>query len=300
MKWHINEPAFDYQKDFQNVDPISAWVGHKYFAYDLVSNLKPKLVVELGTHKGTSFFSMCQAVKDHNLKTKLVAVDTWEGDKHAGFYDDSIYNIVKEITETTYHDVDIKLLRTIFDNAVSEFKNGTIDLLHIDGLHTYIAVKHDFLNWVEKVSKDGIILFHDISENSADFGVYKLWKELKKTYDTLEFDHEHGLGILFKSKSKNIKIDIQEMWQKYYELKHTHHLLIKSNLETPQILADLEVKYLSTKNDLKQEYSNLLPLVKEMKISTKNKEKLYNLIINSKFFKTWQLFCSIRKVFYEI
>jgi hypothetical protein len=77
----------------------------------LIRNVKPKLIVELGTHKGTSFFSFCQAVKDARYDANLYAVDTWQGDEHAGFYDDNVFKEVKEIKEKYYGGLKIKLLR---------------------------------------------------------------------------------------------------------------------------------------------------------------------------------------------
>ena len=53
--------------------------------------------MELGTHWGVSFFAFCQAVKDHNLPSQLNAVDTWQGEEHAGVYGEEVIKKVKEI-----------------------------------------------------------------------------------------------------------------------------------------------------------------------------------------------------------
>jgi hypothetical protein len=39
-------------------------------------------------------------------------------------------------------------------------------------------------------------LFHDISEKQTDFGVWKLWDEVKARYPHFEFLHGHGLGLI--------------------------------------------------------------------------------------------------------
>ena len=76
------------------VDPersTGPWSGHRDFAYDLIRWRQPDVVVELGTHYGVSFFTFCQATIDAGTNTELHAIDTWEGDEHAGFYDESVF-----------------------------------------------------------------------------------------------------------------------------------------------------------------------------------------------------------------
>ena len=216
MKWIYHKPKFEYEVKFNDVN--WAWAGHKFFAYDFVRNFKPKRIVELGTHKGTSFFSFCQAVKDEGLDSELNAIDTWKGDEHAGLYGEEIFDGVMDIKNSYYGSLNIKLIRKLFDDAVGAFEEGSIDLLHIDGLHTYEAVKHDFETWLPKVCTDGVIFFHDICEKTDDFGVYKLWAELKERYATIEFDHSHGLGILFVNSGKIGELPVfEEIWKMYYE-----------------------------------------------------------------------------------
>lgn len=177
------------------VFPFS-WVGHIPFVDFLVQEVKPRIFVELGTHLGNSYFSFCQAVESHNLKTKCFAVDTWMGDKHAGEYENDVYLLVKNHNTENYKKFST-LLRMTFDEALNQFEDGSVDLLHIDGLHTYEAVKHDFESWLPKLSPGAVVIFHDTQVRERDFGVWKLWEELKEEYSHhLEFVHSHGLGVL--------------------------------------------------------------------------------------------------------
>lgn len=187
----------DYILDYKPtriVKPYS-WVGHMPFAYHLVNLVKPSIIVELGTHSGNSLCAFAQSIKDNKLHTNLYAVDSWEGDPQAGFYDEEIYQNLKAYINQNYDCV--TLVRSLFDQALNSFEDNSIDILHIDGLHTYEAVEHDFLTWKPKVKQDGVILFHDISEKKEGFDVHILWEKLKIEYKYLEFDHSHGLGVLF-------------------------------------------------------------------------------------------------------
>jgi hypothetical protein len=173
----------------------SAWGEHAPLAMLLIDLARPRTFVELGTHSGVSYCAFCQAVQALSLPTRCFAVDTWEGDAHSREYPKEVYNRLNDYNEKTYATFS-SLLKMNFDDALSQFENGSIDLLHIDGLHTYDAVKHDFESWKPKLSERGIVLFHDTAETKADFGVHRLWAELASQYLNFEFKHGHGLGIL--------------------------------------------------------------------------------------------------------
>ena len=189
---HIN-------KDLQG----KAWVGHTPFAYWLVAALKPKTLVELGTHGGGSYFSFCQSVIDNKLDTKTYAIDTWMGEKQAGFYSESLFKKVMDFN-IEHFDNFSTLMKMTFDEALNEFDDNSVDLLHIDGFHSYEAVSNDFRTWYPKLSKEAIVLFHDTHEIKPGFGVHQFWDELKKEHreQCFEFKHSHGLGMCFPKSSK--------------------------------------------------------------------------------------------------
>lgn len=303
-KFEFFNPKFEYEKIFPDLE--WPWAGHKYFAYDLVRNIKPRTIVELGTHKGTSFFSMCQAVKDGQLNCNLYAIDSWEGDKQAGFYDDTIFNEVKEIKNKFYKPLKIDLIKKYFDDALSKFEDNSIDLLHIDGLHTYEAVKHDFDNWMPKVKKNGIIMFHDIAEKKEDFGVYKLWDELKVKYNSLEFYHSHGLGVIFLKPQQNNIFCFPDIWSHYYD-KIFNFNISQNNLKISiEKINKFEIENQNLSNQIKKinqiffdyqtENKKLIDKIKQTKENISISEYNLNLILSSKYFKLWRTYCKFKKI----
>lgn len=182
----------------------TAWEGHLLYAYKLIQDRKPDVVVELGTHWGHSLFSMVEGANDMGLDTKFWAIDHWEGDEHAGKYDSEVYKAV-QVTRELYPDIDIHLWKKTFNQAAKDWakKATPIDILHIDGRHKYEDVKEDFENWEPFVKDGGLILLHDTQVRNRGFGIYKYWSELHKTHKEWYFDerfNSSGLGILLKGK----------------------------------------------------------------------------------------------------
>jgi len=137
------------------------------------------LFVELGTHTGESFFAFCHSIEESGVQCGAVAVDTWRGYAHTGAYDDSVFQEVESYARNNYPRF-TKLLRMTFDEASSLFADGEIDLLHIDGLHTYEAVRHDFDTWWSKVRPGGVVVMHDSFDRHDNFGVWQLLVELNR------------------------------------------------------------------------------------------------------------------------
>ena len=147
---------------------VGAWTPHLHFAYDLVATLKPRLLVELGVDRGESYFTFCQSAAENKTGSRCFGVDTWRGDQHAGGYDETTFAQVSAHNRANYEAFST-LLRTSFDDALEKFDPGSIDVLHLDGLHTESALRHDLDSWLPKVRPGGVVLFHDVDVRRPQF-----------------------------------------------------------------------------------------------------------------------------------
>lgn len=199
----------------------TAWAEHIPFAMFLVAALRPRVVVELGAYRGVSYCAFCQAVKSLKTETKCYAVDTWQGDAHAGLLEENVLTKLEAHHNPLYADFS-RLVQSTFDEALMHFAENSIDLLHIDGFHTYEAVKYDFQTWLPKISERGIVLFHDTNVWEHDFGVWKFWAESKEKYPHFEFLHGHGLGIL------SVGTEIPNELKFLFETRETEAKLVRT------------------------------------------------------------------------
>jgi predicted O-methyltransferase YrrM len=175
--------------DIQTLNDIpSSWKGHEDFAAWLVDYMQPKVTVELGVDYGFSLFTLAK-----NNPGEVYGIDLFSGDEHSGSKDaEAQYNAVLGFKEK-FGATNVTIIRDDF-NSVARAWDKQIDILHIDGLHTYEAVKQDFETWCSFMSPTGIILMHDVV---AWPGVHKYFSEI--TLPKVAFEHSAGLGLVSPS-----------------------------------------------------------------------------------------------------
>lgn len=171
---------------------------------DFLKNRKMDTVVEIGTATGGTFYALCQAAP---ADAHIFSIDL-PGGPFGGGYDPKDAHIFKtyaKIGQTIYlipkdsHDGATK--KDLFDRL----KGRKIDVLFIDGDHTYQGVKKDFELYEPLVEKGGVIIFHDICKHmtAPECQVEKFWTEIKDKYENIEIidpedDEWGGIGVLIK------------------------------------------------------------------------------------------------------
>ena len=211
-----------------NLYQPSAWIGHLKFADYIVQKYKPKITVDLGVDYGHSTFSLaCAGIG------KVYGIDWFEGDEHAGVRD--TYNIVNDTYNELFNmkyllNKNITLIKGDFNEVAKTF-NKTIDILHIDGLHTYEAVKNDFDTWSIKTHYNTIILMHDVVAFSNTVGFFFNEIKLPKLY----FTHSAGLGVICQNKDI-----INDIFYYYYYKLNSRNIymgnIIDNNINTSDII----------------------------------------------------------------
>jgi Methyltransferase domain len=193
--WFGSEGGLELQYPARLVWP-SPWVGHIPFASWLVDTLRPRVFVELGVHSGNSYCGFLQAIQSLALAAQCYGIDHWRGDEHSDYYGDDVYTELCSYHDPLYGTFST-LMRATFEEALPYFPDRSVDLLHIDGLHTHEGVAKDFSDWLPKLSARAVVLFHDINVREREFGVWQFWEEIAERYPTFAFVHSHGLGVAY-------------------------------------------------------------------------------------------------------
>jgi hypothetical protein len=173
---------------------VGAWTNHVHFAYDLVATVRPAVLVELGVDRGESYFAFCQSTLENQTGTRCFGIDTWQGDAHAGGYDETTFAEVNEHNRVHYQSFST-LIRSSFEQALDQFGSESIEVLHLDGLHTEEAVRRDLNGWLPNLRPGGVLLLHDVNVRSKGFGVWKAWADLQQSGRSWTFDDGPGLGV---------------------------------------------------------------------------------------------------------
>ena len=290
-KWIISEPAFEADVICPKYK-IWPWNGHRRFAYDLVRLVRPKRFVELGTYWGTSFFAFCQAVKDFNLETECVAIDTWKGDDHTGPYETEALDTFNRVNKEIFEKINVRPLKMTFKEALSFIEEDSIDILHIDGCHDYDPVKEDYLTWLPKLEKEGIILFHDVAD-SVEYESVRFWKEISENVPNMRFQHSWGLGVLFPKGDyyfKQMRSDNFEDKMKIYEYR--------SDLDYALVRIDILKGIVESKNKTIAEKTEAMSfLEKKIQDLQRSIDECQNTLRRFQSSPLFRLFQNFRKAF---
>jgi hypothetical protein len=170
-----------------------AWVGLGTIAYEIIRHFKPKRVVELGSHRGFSTFSIGLALRDLGEGGQIFAVDTWMGDDHTGHYGEDVYEGFMESRRILDLEKTVYPMRMTFEEA-SRIIMPPIDLLHVDGSHTFRAVTRDFKQFRRHLKPGAIVLFHDVYTFFPQMRFF--WALVSRRYPSFLIPYQHGLGVL--------------------------------------------------------------------------------------------------------
>ncbi len=143
-------------------------------------------VVEIGIEYGRS--TMVAALIAKEVGFNLTSIDNWSGE-----YGKQAFEHVKNWKNE--YNLDFNVWTANSSICYSEY-HYPIELLFIDGDHSYKGVKDDCHNWIPKVTHNGLVLFHDYGRDSLP-DVYRAVNDYINisTRKLSLIDHVYTLGV---------------------------------------------------------------------------------------------------------
>ena len=162
----------------------------------LVLEREPNVVLEIGTAHGGTYWTWCRLATPsaHLVSVDLPGNDEWTSRVRSYPRRPQTQTLIRADSH------DPQTVRSL------DGLRASVDLLFIDGDHSYEGVRADFENYAPLVRPGGLIAFHDVAPTKNPTSqVDRLWRQLRDLFDAREIidvaDDEqpggYGIGVLF-------------------------------------------------------------------------------------------------------
>jgi predicted O-methyltransferase YrrM len=161
--------------------------------FKLARFAQPNNIIELGTNLGLGTAYLAKG----NLNSEVITI---EGNEQ-------LHSIAKKnLNHLGLHHV--KSVHALFDDVFLDLlrNNKAVDMVFVDGNHTYEATLRYFKNSLPYMSEKGIIIFDDIYWSRE---MHRAWEEIKKNERVTATVDIYTMGIIFLSRDlskQNFKI----------------------------------------------------------------------------------------------
>jgi cephalosporin hydroxylase len=163
---------------------------------EIVVSICPKKLLEIGTFQGGTLCILARLSDPH---ATIISIDLPGGNFGGG--QSKIRSLLYHAFKKSFQTMHLIRGDSHSEEIAARVRQITqsLDVLFIDGDHTYEGVKLDFLSYSPLVRPGGIIAFHDIAENRKETGgdVPRFWNEVKGLHPHEEIieNREQGWGI---------------------------------------------------------------------------------------------------------
>jgi predicted O-methyltransferase YrrM len=187
----------------ERLDMPSGLGGSAWALYGLVRALRPRVCVEIGSAHGRSACFIGAALRDNGFG-KLYAIDphsrtAWNDDGATDTYA-ALRRNLRRVGVRRY----VEIVRATSEAAARQWSRP-IDLLFIDGDHSYAGVRRDWEAFAPFVQPFGVTIFHDTlwdlrpdpALRRADMGVPQFVEELREQgYPVIALERDFGVSVV--------------------------------------------------------------------------------------------------------
>lgn len=192
---------FSYNKSCGLLIPGQIVPEIKHFL-EIAKKIQPKNILEVGTAHGGNLFLLTKIAGDGG---KIISLDLPGGEFGGGYFarKKALYNNFVTGAQKMFLIRGDSHSQNSLNEVIKNLDGEKVDVLFIDGDHTYNGVKSDFEMYSHLVRPGGIIGFHDIGKTpSVEYGTEQFWNEVKNNFKHVEIIDDqnrlgYGIGVLF-------------------------------------------------------------------------------------------------------
>ena len=178
-------------------EKLSGWGGDDPIFDQLIGEVKPKVVVEVGSWLGMSAIKMAKACQSQGIGAAVICVDTWLGSeehvlnardvlapKHG--YPTFYYQFLSNVMHAGVQDIVVPLpTASIGASVILSLLSIKAGMIYIDANHQTSAVLADMTAFWPMVEDGGVMFGHDISFPSVATAVDQFCSVNKTTRTTV-------------------------------------------------------------------------------------------------------------------
>jgi hypothetical protein len=213
-------PYQDFDNSGFDLD-LQGWGAERPILTELIDEVHPELIIEVGTWKGASSIKMGLHIKTNQLNTKILCIDTWLGsiehwDKIKS-QDPELYFRYRSLRlkngyPQLYYQFLYNVISCQLQDVIIPFPNTSLmaskwlarqsiraDLIYIDASHDETDAYHDISNYFNLLTKRGVIFGDDYNEA---YGVKRAVARFMVLHDA-EFSHDNGVWVIRKANNRS-------------------------------------------------------------------------------------------------
>jgi hypothetical protein len=182
------------------VTELPGWNSYAPPFRELIEQVRPQVIIEVGTWLGASAIHMAKICRELGLATTIYCVDTWLGaeefwttlaatserdlrQRHG--YPQVYFDFLANVVEHKCQDMIVPVPNTSFiGHLILLHQKVTAQLIYIDGSHAYEDVKADILAYRKLLAPGGVMFGDDVQ-----------WEEVRAAVSEACPNHRTSAGF---------------------------------------------------------------------------------------------------------
>jgi predicted O-methyltransferase YrrM len=195
---HVRHKIHGTNNPYENVDlleeDLQGWASERAVFEEVINQIKPRTIIEVGTWKGRSAVNMANLALNHcdARDLEVICVDTWLGSVEHWTDNAEFKNFMRNGRPRLYDQFLSNVIHRGLQHIITPFPIDSInayevfarlgvvaDLIYIDAGHDYTSVHNDLYNYSSILRPGGYLIGDDFFHNPVKKAAHDVFGEDK-------------------------------------------------------------------------------------------------------------------------